>query len=103
MVTGVVTVFIHAIDTEKFPTTPPGWRWAVHLGGNPHDLGSCMNAGWCPTRTEAGIEGEMVGVAVAKAVSIATGVRWRYFVNDLDYDPINAGEDFIFRVPKETY
>jgi hypothetical protein len=101
MVTGVVTVFLHQVNTEAHPSVPPGWRWAVHLGGNPHDLDACMNAGWCPDRLEAALEGEMVGVTVAKAVSAVTGVRWQYRVTELNLDPIAAGEDFIFRVPEE--
>ncbi len=69
----IVTVFVHPIDTDVHPTVPPGWRWAVHLGGNPKDATACLNAGWCPTRSEASVEGEMVGVTVAKAVGRVAG------------------------------
>ena len=87
-----VTVFVHPIDPEAHPTVPPGWRWAVHLGGDPRR--ACLNAGWCPSRNEAALEGEMVGVTVAKALRHA-GTPTEYCVRDLSDDPIPAGFDFI--------
>lgn len=91
----IVTVFVHEVDTEAHVTVPPGWRWAVHVGTNPHDLRSCVNAGWCPSAGAAGLEGEMVGVAVAKALRLA-GVDVRYAaVSRLDVDPCPAGLDSV--------
>jgi hypothetical protein len=92
-----VTVFVHPIDTEAH-TTLPGWRWAVHLGGNPYELDSCMNAGWTPTENEARMDGETVGVAVLKALRVC-GVPARYAgVQRLDRDPIPTGRDFLQKV-----
>lgn len=89
----VVTVFVHQVDTTVHPTIPPGWRWAVHLGGNPHDLRACLNAGWCPNDREAGMEGEAVGVAVVKALRLC-GLAVSYAaVQLLERDPIPAGKD----------
>jgi hypothetical protein len=91
----IVTVFVHEIDTGAHASVPSGWRWAVHLGSNPSDMRSCLNAGWCPSAGEAGMEGEMVGVAVAKALRLA-GVNAQYAaVCRLDSDPCPAGLDSV--------
>jgi hypothetical protein len=83
----IVSVFVHQIDGDAHPSVPPGYRWAVHLGGNPHDLRSCLNAGWCPSEQVAGLEGEAVGVAVVKALRMC-GVECRYAaLRRLDVDP----------------
>ena len=88
-----VTVYVHPIDVRAHPSVPPGWRWAVHLGeGHPSGLDLCMNAGWCPTPGEAAMEGEMVGVAVAKALR-TFGVEASYTVTTLEIDPIRSGAD----------
>jgi hypothetical protein len=87
----LVTVFLHEVDVTAHPTVPPGWRWAVHLGGNPHDVSKCMNAGWCPNKTEAALEGEMVGISVAKALKVTHSQEVTYRVQVLDVDPIAEG------------
>ena len=84
-----LTVLVHEIDTERFPTCPAGWRWAVLTGS---DYGAvnppgCLNAGYEKTRQEAEMAGEaaaVVGVRVARlhgndAADMATVV--------LDHDP----------------
>lgn len=82
-----VTVFVHPVDTDRNPSVPPGWRWAVHVGDDPQNMRTCMNAGWCPGASEAAMEGEMVGVTVAKALRFA-GVPTNYrAVRRLDSDP----------------
>lgn len=81
-------MFVHPIDTAKHPTIPPGFRWSVVLGDQ-GPLGPTMNAGWCPTASEASVEGEMVGVAVAKGLH-AFGIQTIYTVQALDHDPIPA-------------
>ena len=91
----LVTVFVHQVDTEAHPTIPGGWRWAVHLGLDPHDLDRCVNAGWCPSDTDAELEGEMVGTAVAKALTLATGRRADYRFTRLEIDPIPSGADLV--------
>lgn len=93
LLTPAVTVVVHPIDTEAHPTVPPGWRWAVMLGAAPlEDMDACANAGWCPTEREAWLEGEMVAVAVAKALR-AYGVPADYRTLALERDPIPAGAD----------
>ena len=90
-----VTVFVHAIDTAAHPGTPPGyWRWAIHIGQTPADLAECVNAGGEPTAQEAHLAGEMVGVAVAKALELV-GHPVRYRVVELPHDPIPSGQDRI--------
>jgi hypothetical protein len=85
-----VTVVGHEVDIERHPTVPPGWRWCAMLGAEPWDDQSRMlNAGWCPQRNEAFVEGEAVGIAVAKALS-ALGHQVDYKVTELDHDPIPA-------------
>jgi hypothetical protein len=81
-----VTVVVHEIEQ---PMVPHGWRWAVHvheISLDARDMRSCVNAGWCPSRAEACMEGEMVGVACAKAVRHA-GVDVVYGLRCLDDDP----------------
>jgi hypothetical protein len=82
----IVSVFVHQIDAEAHPSTPQGWRWAVHLGANPRDMRTCLNAGWCPAQQVAAIEGEAVGVAVTKALRFA-GHPCDYTTRTLEYDP----------------
>lgn len=88
-----VTLVIHPIDTAAHPTVPPGWRWAVQLGGTrPSDTDGCVNAGWCPSQREASLEGEQVSVTVVKALR-AYGIPAAFAVLQLDNDPIPAGAD----------
>jgi hypothetical protein len=87
----LLTVVAHQVDTEAHHTIPPGWRWCVMLGGEPwEDESRMLNAGWCPNRNEALVEGEAVGVAVGKALH-ALGHPVDYQVRELDHDPIPMG------------
>jgi hypothetical protein len=85
----LIEVIVHAIDVERHPTIPSGWRWCVQLGGEPYDDKSRMlNAAWCPTRHEACVEGEMVAVAAVKALRLCgQPVDYRGVV-ELAADPI---------------
>jgi hypothetical protein len=95
LLTPEVTLVVHPIDTDRHPSVPPGWRWAVQLGGTaPSDMAGCVNAGWCPTRGEASLEGEMVAVTVVKALR-AFGIPAAFGALHLDSDPIPAGGDRI--------
>lgn len=86
----LLTVVGHPVDTDTHPLIPPGWRWCVMLGGEPwDDQARMLNAGWCPNRNEAFVEGEAVGIAVAKALH-AVGHPVDYKVHELDTDPIPA-------------
>lgn len=88
-----VTLLVHPVDTEAHPTVPPGFRWAVMLGdGRDDDMSRCAEARWCPTEYEASFEGEMVAVAVAKALR-AYGIPVEMQKTRLDHDPIPAGAD----------
>lgn len=90
-----VTVLVHPVDTASHPSVPPGYRWAVMVGdGSFADMDRCANAGWCPTPSEAAMEGEMVGVTAAKALR-AFGIPAGYAVVTLDHDPIPAGCDVV--------
>ena len=91
----VITVVVHEVNTEAHPTVPPGWRWAVQVGGGPpSDLDACANAGWEPSQQLAALAGEAVGAAAAKALRLC-GLPARYAVLTLDHDPIPAGADRI--------
>lgn len=89
-----VTLVVHPIDTDAHPTVPAGWRWAVMAGTTtpPADTRLCCNAGWCPTESEASVEGEMVAAAAVKALRMF-GVPAAYNMLRLDRDPIPAGHD----------
>jgi hypothetical protein len=88
-----VTIYVHPLDTEAHPLIPAGWRWAVHAGVTPppDNLERCLNAGWTPNKSEACVEGEAVGVAVAKALAIYFGFAPNhvpYLLFELERDPI---------------
>lgn len=91
-VTLALRVVVHAINTDAHPLIPPGYRWAVHAGTDWADLGSCLNAGWCPTSQEAAIAGEaaaLVGARVARLLGVLVDPGTTY----LDHDPITHGND----------
>jgi hypothetical protein len=88
-----VAVIVHPIDPEAHPTYPPGWRWAVHVGGRPPaDLDYCVQAGSAESEPEASAAGEMVGAAVAKGLRIL-GIPARYGYIRLGYDPLPSSAD----------
>jgi hypothetical protein len=88
-----VTVVVHPVDTEIHSTVPPGWRWAVMIGGAPpSDIDYCANAGWAPTEQLAKFEGEVAGATAARACRIF-GIPAAYRVLSIDHDPIVAGND----------
>jgi hypothetical protein len=90
LLTPTVQVYVHPIDTARHPSIPPGWRWAVHVGGRPPaDLRCCVNAGWEPDRSNALLAGEQVGVAVTKAFAMC-GLHPAYTVHELGHDPTPA-------------
>jgi hypothetical protein len=86
--------YVHPIDTRTRSTVPPGFRWAVHVGGGPaDDPDRCANAGWCPTAREAEAEGDQ-NAATATRVLHILGQPARYLgVAHLDSDPIPPGAD----------
>jgi hypothetical protein len=88
-----VTVVVHPIDLTQHPSYPPGWRWAVMVGGRPPtDLDFCVNAGHCMTEGEASLVGEQNGASATKALRLL-GVPARYGFLRLDHDPIPAEAD----------
>lgn len=99
----LITLFVHRVDTDAHPTVPPGWRWAVHLGGNPFDLTRCLQAGWTPDNGPDGrcvygqagaeMDGAQAGMAAVNAVWQVTGVKPTWHTTLLEYDPIAAGAD----------
>lgn len=83
---------VHPVDTLAHPDVPPGWRWAVQVGGGPpHDLQRCANAGWCPTEREARLEGAVCAAGVLNALAML-GHQMAGRVLVLDFDPIPASE-----------
>lgn len=89
----LVVLVVHPIDIAAHPHTPPGFRWAVQVGQGPFsDLSRCPNAGWCPSRQEALLEGEMVAVTVVKTLRMI-GIPAEYRVVETPADPIPAGGD----------
>jgi len=92
-ITPDVIVWIHPINVNEHPSYRPGYRWAVHAGGNaPSDLRFCCNAGREDSLQDAQMVGESHGVAACKASRIF-GVPTRYFVRVIDWDPIPASAD----------
>jgi hypothetical protein len=91
-----LSVLVHPINTAAHPTIPPGYRWALMVGGGPpDDLSRCANAGWAPSKQAATAEGDQNGASATKALRIA-GLDAAYRgVVELDTDPIPAGADLI--------
>lgn len=82
--------FVHPIDTAKHPTQPPGCRWAVHLGDDPADIGSCLQAGWSSHESAACWDGDQVAAAVVNAFRLlGVAVVWAG-PSVLEYDPTPA-------------
>jgi hypothetical protein len=89
----LIGVCAHPINTDAHATVPPGWRWAVHVGDNWADLGSCLNAGWEPSKSSALLAGEAAGVCAVKVARLFGAARMDTF--EIDHDPIDAGNDLI--------
>jgi hypothetical protein len=88
-----ITVVVHPVNTQVHPGYPPGWRWAVMVGGTrPSELDFCANAGHCPTDAEAAFTGEQAGATATKALRML-GIPARYGLLRLGYDPIPAEAD----------
>ena len=88
-----VMLVIHPIDTVRHPSVPPGWRWAVHIGGGPpSDVARVANAGWCPDEASARLEGEQ-NAATATIAAQIFGVPATYRLLVLAVDPITPGHD----------
>ena len=90
-----VFVFVHPVDTQRYPTVPPGWRWCVQLSEDPTDPLVWLNAGWGPTANEAELDGATVGVTVARGFQLAFGVKCRHEVRRLETDPTTV--DVVFQ------
>lgn len=82
-----VHVFVHPVDTTRFPSVPSGFRWCVQLGPDPADDRVWCNAGWAPTVGAAELDGATVGVAVARAFQLANGIPAHHVVTRLETDP----------------
>lgn len=98
----LLTVYtvVHPVDTAKHPTVLRGFRWAVMLGPcPPGDMSRCANAGWCPTNAEATSEGDQNAATATRALRLAgvnAGYGDGFQVMQLDYDPIEPGNDPVF-------
>lgn len=93
LLTPDVAVIVHPVDRTQHPTYPPGYRWAVMVGGRPPaDLDYCANAGHAPTETLAMTVGESHAAAVVKALRMQgfPAVLRRCV---LTWDPIPAEAD----------
>jgi hypothetical protein len=81
-----LTVFLHRVDTGRFPSVPPGWRWCVSMIADPSDSAGWLNAGWEPSEQMAAIAGES-NAATARAALQLAGVPADRRTVDLEYDP----------------
>lgn len=90
-----VTVITHPIETEAHPGTPPGYRWAVQVGGQPaSDLRFCANAGHAQTKDEALFIGDRCAATAVVALRIF-GVQVMLKYLDIDHDPVPSGGAFL--------
>lgn len=89
-----VWLFVHPINTTRYPHTPPGWRWCVQLNGDPSDHRVWLNAGWAPNAAEAAAIAEVVGVTVARGFQTAFGMKFNREFRELADDPTTV--DIVF-------
>jgi hypothetical protein len=88
-----VVAVVHPVDVDVHPSCPPGYRWAVQVGGRPPaDLDYCVQAGHEAAQQDALVMAEMVGVACVQAFR-KLGSPAKYGVLRLDYDPLPASAD----------
>jgi hypothetical protein len=88
-----VLALVHPVDTTAHPTYPPGYRWAVHVGGRPPaDLDYCVQAGHAATESAASAIAEMVAAAVVKGLRLL-GCPADYGYLRLGSDPVPAEAD----------
>lgn len=93
MLLPVITLVVHEVDTAAHPSVPPGWRWAVQVGGGRvDDISRCAQAGWAADEAEAWRQGEVVALAAVQAVR-TFGVPAGYQQLRLRHDPIPVGHD----------
>ena len=93
-----LTVFVHPIDTERWPTVPPGWRWAVVHGGDPSDMSPerCLNAGFEKTQQEAAMAGEAAMVVGVKVARLHGNQQADHETVYLDHDPTLSDPIYFF-------
>lgn len=82
----VITVWVHRVDTARFPAVPEGWRWCVGAGSDPTDPRLWANAGWAPTATEAHEIGDQCAATAVNLLELA-GVPAERCAEVLEYDP----------------
>jgi hypothetical protein len=88
-----VVVIVHPVDVSAHPTYPPGYRWAVMVGGRqPADLDRCVGAGHAPSQLEAATIGESHGSSACLALRMF-GINAEYALKGLDFDPIPSEAD----------
>lgn len=88
ILTPVVLLVVHPIDTDRHQGWPAGFRWGVHVGSYPvHDLRFCVNAGYCQMRDEAVRVGDLCAAAVTQALRVF-GVPASLSYRFLDVDPL---------------
>jgi hypothetical protein len=61
-----IVVCVHVVDEASSPGAGGVWRWAVHVGRDFSDAGSCLNAGAEDERWLAELRGQQVAVAAAR-------------------------------------
>ncbi|MTA13486.1 MAG: hypothetical protein F2534_12870 [Actinobacteria bacterium] len=83
-----IVVVVHLADEVGNPGAGGMWRWAVHVGRDFSDPGSCLNAGAEPGRWEALVRGQDVAVAAAK-VAERCGVLTGVDTVELGHDPVS--------------
>ena len=65
-----IVVCVHEVDEVSSPGAGGLWRWAVHVGRDFGDMGSCLNAGAEGERWLAELRGQAVAVAAAKVAQL---------------------------------
>jgi hypothetical protein len=65
-----IVVCVHEVDEVSSPGAGGLWRWAVHVGRDFGDMGSCLNAGAEDERWLAELRGQAVAVAAAKVAQL---------------------------------
>lgn len=81
-----VWAYAHRVNTDRFPSVPPGWRWCVSMLADPSDPRGWLNAGWEPTQYLAELAGQTNAATASGALTLA-GVPHERRNLTLDDDP----------------
>lgn len=102
LINPAIHVFVHPVDTTKHPDVGNGFRWAVHIGGDPSNLSQCANAGVEVSRDAALFMGDRCAATALLAISLVTGIQMSLNYVHLVDDPLGPDDNQVRVVQTRT-